>query len=430
MGIFDSDFEINKYIQEKIPELNQLENRELFKDIVSGVVTELYKQVKSEYDQLETRVFSESPKANRMPDLITCVVDRNKYDVTDRNMKPMFEDDLTETAVNAAEMIYSVKTNQPYYLYTCLIKADYLELNKLVKSERRFNGKIENETGEAAAKFLIKPNDRYQKKVEELYHIAKLNFLPYRSINAPYLYKLFDVYVEKIDEWDDQLEVKKITIDFDEFEKRILYDPLPLWNVNEVVIKANSYPQPAIDRKYYEHYLFKKQFNEGHQYLISKTDLMIRNIFYKNGDMIIICDSDEPGDWNFYEVIPGANPEIYENPLMSNEQNDTFSQDMIEYYGRRIKTHTELIRFIKSFKVSQYLEFADARIIKKPRKVETYSMEKFIDYEYRAGDRPQALEISFRAVDEDFYLNRDIMSFLTTSLQQLFPEYQCVGKLI
>ena len=66
----------------------------------------------------------------------------------------------------------------------------------------------------------------------------------------------------------------------------------------------------------------------------------------------------------------------------------------------------------------------------KPRKLETYSMEEFIDYEYRTGDRTQTLEFSFRPKDEDFYLNRDIMSFLVTEIQHLFPEYQCVGKLV
>ena len=430
MGLFDSDFDIERYIRQRIPELDELNNRELFKDIVGGMMTEFYKHIKSEYDQLENRVFAETPKVNRMPDLITCIVERDKYDVTDANMKPMFLEDLIETAVNAAEMIYSVKTNKAYYLYTCMIKADYLELKKLMQSDRKFKGIIENEYGETPAEFILKPNERYRKKAEELYNVAKLNYLPWRSLNIPYLYKLFDVYVLNIEQWDDQLEVKKITIEFDEFEDRIIFEPLLLWNVDEVIIKANSYPQPAVDRKYYEHYLYSKQFIDENRYLIHRTDLMIRNIRWQDGDMYIICDSDLPGDWDFYKFIPSPNPAYYSNPLMSNENNDSFSRDMTEYFGQRIKTKTELIRFIKSFKCSRYLDFVDAKIIKRPRKIETYSMENFIDHEYRVGDRPQALELSFRPHDEDFYLNRDVTSFLTTELQHLFPEYQCIGKLV
>ena len=103
---------------------------------------------------------------------------------------------------------------------------------------------------------------------------------------------------------------------------------------------------------------------------------------------------------------------------------------MIEFFGQRIKTRTELVRFFKSFQCSKFLNFVDAQVKNKSRKIETYSTEKFIDYEYRTGDRAQTFEFSFRPTDEDFYLNRDIMSFLVTEIQHLFPEYQCVGKLV
>jgi len=115
---------------------------------------------------------------------------------------------------------------------------------------------------------------------------------------------------------------------------------------------------------------------------------------------------------------------------MTNAQDKTFSRDLAEYFGQRIKTRTELVRFLKSFKCSEYLTFIDAKIHRDRKDFETYSTEAFIDFEYRTGDREQIFEISFRPHDEDFYLNRDIMSFLVTEVQHIFPEYQCVGKLV
>ncbi len=430
MGIFDSDFEIENYIRQRIPELDNLENRELFKAIVGNSILELYNHVKSEYAALEQRVFAETPRALRLPDLITCVVPADKYDVTDSEMFPIFPEDLDRVEINAPEMIYNVKNGREFFLYTCMIKADFLELKKLMNAPRRFSGVIENEYGETPAEFILKPNERYRKKLEEIYDIAKLNYLPWRSLNAAYFYKLFDVYVVSVEDWDDQLEVKKVTAEFDEFSDRILYNPLPLWNVRPVIIKANSYPQPAVDRKYFEHYLYKKQFTEGYEYLLRHSDFVIRNILRQDGDWYIICDSDLPGDWEFYEFASAPNEKNYSNPLISNEQNSSFSRDMIEYFGQRIKTRTELIRFFNSFKCSEYLSFVDAKVIDKALKLETYSTEKFIDYEYRTGDRAQYLEFAFRPHDEDFYLNRDLMSFLITEIQHLFPEYQCVGKLV
>lgn len=430
MGLFDSDFKIEDYVRERIPQLDNLENRELFKRIVDNLTLDLYKHIKDEYDALERRVFDESPKATRLPDLITCVISKDKYDLTDDNLFPMFVEDLDEVKVDATEMISAVKAGKDFYLYTCMIKADYLELKNLLQSGRRFKGVIENEYGSTSAEFILKPNDRYRKKAEEFYEIAALNYLPWRSLNTAYLFKLFDVYVVSIEEWDDETEVVKVTTDFEELAEKILYKPLPLWNVKAVTIKGNSYPQPAVDRKYFEHYLYSKQFRTEHEYLLKHSDAIIRNIRRQGGDLYIICDSDLPSDWQFYEFASTPKSANYENPLMSNEQDETFSRNLIEYFGQRIKTHTEIVRFLKSFKTSEYLTFIEAKIIGKSAKRETYSTEEFIDYEYRAGERVATLEFSFRAEDESFYLNRDIMSFLVTEIQHLFPEYLCVGKLV
>ena len=217
MGIFDSDFDMENYIRQRILELDQLENRELFKTIVQNSIIELYKHIKGEYDELERRVFDETPRAERLPDLITCVVSRDKYDVTDADMHPMIADDLNRVELNGAELIETVKSGREFYVYTCMIKADYLELKKLMTGDRRFRGVIENEYVETPAEFILKPNERYIRKAQEFYHIAKLNRMPWRSVNTAYLYKLFDVYAVSLEAWDDQLEVKKVTPEFDEF---------------------------------------------------------------------------------------------------------------------------------------------------------------------------------------------------------------------
>ena len=430
MGIFDSDFDIENYVRKRIPQLQNLENRELFKEILANSTLELYSHIKEEYDALEHRVFEETLNVERMPDLTTCVIPADEYDVTDAFMHPIFEEDLQQVKINGQEMITAVQTGGDFYLYTVMIQEDYLTLKNLLQENRTFKGTIENEYGETPARFILKPNLRYRKKIEELYDITKLNFLPWRGVNAPYLYKIFDVYVVQIEEWDDQLEVKKVTVEFDELADKILLKPLPLWNAKEVTIKANSYPQPAVDRKYYEHYLYSAQFNPEREYLLKHSDTVIRHIRRENGDLYINCDSDLPGDWLFYEFAHGANPKNYSTPLMTNAQDETFSRVLAEYFGQRIKTRTELVRFLKSFKCSEYLTFVDAKIHRNQKDFETYSTEEFIDFEYRSGDRDQIFEMSFRPADEDFYLNRDIMSFLATEVQHIFPEYQCVGKLV
>ena len=431
MGLFDSDFNIDSYVRARIPELDNLENRDLFKRIVGNLTTNLYNHVKDEYDALERRVFDEAPKPNRLPDLITCVVSADKYDLTDDNMFPMFAEDFEENKVVARDMIDSVKNGQPFFLYTCMFAADYLPLKDLANNSRHFKGIIEHEYGQTSAEFIVKPNDRYLKKAWELYEIAGLNYLPWRSLNLAYLFKLFDVYVAAIDEWDDENEVREVNTDFEELADKVLYKPLPLWNIREVTVKGNSYPQPAVDRKFFEHYLYKTQFRDGRDYLLrSAADTLIKNIRRQNGDFYIMCDNDLPADWQFYEFATEPKPVNYEYPLVDNKQNETFSRNMIEYFGQRIKTRTDMVRFFNSFTAAETVEFVDAKILDKCNDAETYSTEEFIDDEYRTGERAQTLKFTFRAKDKNFFLNRDMMSFLVTEAQHLFPEYRCVGKLV
>lgn len=431
MGLFDSDFNIDSYVRTRIPQLDNLENRDLFKRIVGKLTVDLYNHVKDEYDALERRVFDEAPKADQVPDLITCVISADKYDLTDDKMFPIFAEDLEETRIITRDMIDSVKNGNPFFLYTCMFRVDYLTLKPLETNSRRFKGILEHEYGTTSAEFIVKPNERYRKKAWELYEIAGLNYLPWRSLNIAYLFKLFDVYVVAIDEWDDENEVRKVTTDFEELADKAFYKPLPLWNIREVTIKGNSYPQPAVDRKFFEHYLYKNQFQDGREYLLrSAADTLIRNIRRQSGDFYIMCDSDLPFDWQFYEFATDPNPADYENPLVDNKRNENFSRNMIEYFGQRIKTRTEMVRFFNAFTASETVQFVDAKILDNYKDAETYSTEEFIDYEYRTGDRAQTLEFSFRAKDNNFFLNRDVMSFLVTEAQHLFPEYRCVGKLV
>lgn len=69
-------------------------------------------------------------------------------------------------------------------------------------------------------------------------------------------------------------------------------------------------------------------------------------------------------------------------------------------------------------------------LVKISVKKETYSVDDFILDELRTGKNQQILLVDFRAKQPDFYLNRDIMSFLISILQMYFLEYKCYGRLV
>lgn len=430
MGLFDNAFDIDGYVRKRLMEMDELKNRELFKEVIADMMVGLYHHVEEEYRFLENRVFREVPVAARMPDVVTGLETLSRYDVTDKYMRPMNPADLEQLEVVVADMLEAMKEKKPFFLYTCFIGEDYLELKRLAEEERIFHGILESEQGETAADFILRPNTAYRKQLEDLYPMSVVNRVPWRSVNVPYLHKLFDVYVVHIEEWDEDQQVSKITVEFEEFAEKVTHRVVPLWNADSVHIMANAYPQPAVERGYYEHCLFRSQFRQENDYLLKRADGILRGVRWLDGDLYILCDEDKPVDWEFFEFHRVPEKARYSFPLMSNAQNATFSLNMIEHYGQRIKTKTDLVRFLESFSYGERLEFVDAEVLPNRKQGETYSMEEFISYELRSGNWDRALLVSFRPKDTDFYLNRDIMSFLVTGLQHFFPEYECMGKLV
>ena len=61
---------------------------------------------------------------------------------------------------------------------------------------------------------------------------------------------------------------------------------------------------------------------------------------------------------------------------------------------------------------------------------QTYPMDGFILDELRTEKAGTAMTLTFSSRQPDHFLTLDIMSFLVSQVQSLFPEYICQGKLV
>ena len=159
----------------------------------------------------------------------------------------------------------------------------------------------------------------------------------------------------------------------------------------------------------------------------------ITNIRRINGDLYITCPIPRPCDWHLYEVHQNEKMGNYPYPVLSNQYKDTFSGSITEMYKKSIKTRGEMARLMESFEYGDYLVFSDFEILSSvPEECIpcNYNMDSFMEDEIRTGNQRAVLVICFEARDEENYLNEDIMSFLVTQVQRIFPDYCCVGKIV
>ena len=61
---------------------------------------------------------------------------------------------------------------------------------------------------------------------------------------------------------------------------------------------------------------------------------------------------------------------------------------------------------------------------------ETYSMNFFIKDEIREQKGRRKLILFFKEQGKETWLLRDIASFITSEVQELYPEYQCEGRML
>lgn len=85
---------------------------------------------------------------------------------------------------------------------------------------------------------------------------------------------------------------------------------------------------------------------------------------------------------------------------------------------------------IESYGYGGVVEFQDAELCPAmTMPAQTYDMDDFITDEFRTHKNREVMLLRFGAIDPENYLNMDIISFLVTQAQKLFPEYVCRGVL-
>ena len=117
---------------------------------------------------------------------------------------------------------------------------------------------------------------------------------------------------------------------------------------------------------------------------------------------------------------------------MSNGVNINFSNKLAFNKSHTIKTKTELARLINSFKASKYLRFTDVALMEEvsDENEQTYEVNDFIIDEIREDNIKKSLILYFEPINKESYLNKDILSFLVSEVQFIYPEYKCEGRLI
>ncbi len=432
MGSYD-DFDMEAYIDSRMLGITDPGERVLYKEIVGNLLKELYRYHETAFRELNERILAEEKGEQGDCAVHIALTDRKHYDSTDTFLYPMQEEDVRKKEIRCDDVRKALERGEELRLFTAFFQTTVTALHGIPDGGRKFCGVIKTENREYRGTFVVRRNETYLRKIGKLYEIFAANFKPWTTVCAAYLRKLYDVFPVFVEDIGKEEEIREIRVDFEEYAGVVSCDVFPLWNLKEITEKTSIYPEPAFDKIHYEHQIFAHRLERGCQYLVMNQEEEITNIRRRNGDLLITCPQERPIEWSLYQVNREAGTGRYLFPVLSNQCRESFSGSITELYRRSIKTKAEMARLMESFPVGNCLVFRGYRIAEEvPEGCEAcnYNMDDFVRDEIRAGVRPQVLVISFSPEEPQYYLNEDIMSFLVTQVQWMFPEYRCVGELV
>lgn len=418
--IFKDRFSMEEYIQKRLLEVEHLQNAETLREVLGKVFLPMYEYMEESYHGLEQRMKEENP-AEKLVEIKTAVISRGKYDTTEEVFRPMILEDCHSPQIDLIKLAEAMAMGKEYYMFNIFLKLDYLELERMEGSKRKFHGTVKTVNGEYNAVFQLKKSTAYIERAGQMYQTFLQNKTQWHTLCIPYLHKFFEVYMVASDDFLEE-EVTEVSIDFQEYKEAVCYDYIPLWNIDTVYAKTDSFPMLCIDQIHYEHKIYENQLEKSCEYLVAEDESDFTGIRKIDGSLCITCNVKEGKKWKLYKIGKESSIRL-EEPVMDNKRG---SMEHIP-----IRTRGGICKFIQSLGVDERLILKNIIFTRdKPQIIETYSMDSFIEDEITIENKENCMILEFEPKEKEWYLNRDVMSYAVSALAREYREFSCFGRLV
>ena len=426
--------DMEEMIKEEISRIGGLQERVVFKDIVERLFLSLYETNQEMYRELESRIMDDLAFDLNRYQIIVGIVERDYLDPSHHLLSPIREEDMSVPAYDILEIRQQLEEERRSLVGTYFMECDYLDIRPLLE-KKRIKGRIYTDKGEYPAEFAVERNEAYLQEISRLYEVFVSNGVPWHTVNAPYLYKYVDVYLENLPEGITLAQkIVKVEPDLEEHAQWAHDNYVPIWNIRKLTMDSVGFPVPCEDHKSYEHTISIREYGNEHVYLIDDTT-HIYSVRQTENRLIVMGEEAEARKWQVYMIKNGAIRRFdrFTYPLMTNGRKDEFLERFSRRQGRRVRTEGELSRFIGSYGMEDYVVYEGYEILDRENSgeaSESYSMNGFILDEIRESEYGKRLVLLFRKKSTLTFLLRDIMSFLVSEVQLMYGEYMCEGRLL
>lgn len=424
--------DMKEMIRREVQSISALDERVAFKDLMEGVFLALYEKNEEMYRHLEARVMDDLAYNINRYRIRTGLIEKAYWDESHHLMTAVCEEDTEPVNYKITDIREKIKEDGEFRLATVFLQGDAMEINRMMQNLGVCEGILQADNRYPIS-IHLEQSYRYLNKIEHLYHLFMKNGIPWKTVNAPYLFKMMDVVITELpEEAGNEEQVTGFAADFGEFNQLVRYDMIPLWNVWHLELESIGFPVACGDYENYEHVISIRNHGTDHAYLV-EDKAGIRNVRQSGDRLMVTGQIANAKKWDIYMIRSGEDHKIdrYTYPVMENLRKDGFAERFQNKNAQKVKTKGELERFIRGFGLDDYIEYQEC-VLEEPDEdiSETYSMNFFMKDEIRDYKGRRYLTLYFKQKGKDSWLLRDIASFVTSEVQELYPEYQCRGKLV
>jgi len=425
--------DMRDYIAQRLNEMRSPAEKDMLREAMESIFIPLYDHVEGQYTELERRVKEEMSLSTSKFAIWTTIMERATANGGCPYLFPMLTDDLQKPQLELSDVQTGLKNGNEIRLDTVFLEADYLECKQLIDNKQVLNGKLLAGGREYQIGVRLRQAARYKSCIEDLYRLFISNSIPWQTMNSPYLFKLFDVMLVRIDNGEALSgTIERVTVDYGSLAPKIREGFVPVWNIHKKRIKSEDFPLVAMDKVNYEYHFDLAEHGPEHGYLADYESADIASVRRENDVLVVTSPSAKGLVWDMYKVAKKMDyvTDHFKYELMNNVQTDSFAGRMLSYYSMVVKTQGELTRVLNSYDASRFVQLDSFQIVSGRTTGETYEVNTFMIDEVRDLAVSKTMMLRFKPQIRNHILLRDEMSFLTSQVQLIYPEFHCIGVLV
>ncbi|AWB43677.1 normocyte-binding protein [Paenibacillus sp. CAA11] len=424
-------------VLDRLNKMEDLQQRRILRSLMTSVFLNLTEYQEELNRKVEERVFGEVVEQDGQYDIYGTICHRDERDPLHEYLFPMLPEDGEPEQIDLNQISLALAEGVEARLFTIYLECSHLQIRSLLQSGRTFTGQLVTQRRRYEIRVRLQQNRDYIDEIDKLYPLFLKNGQPWKTVNHPYVYKFVDVILTGCDQELDaeEEEITEVTIQLEEFEKFKRTGLIPLWNIQRLELKTGGFPVPAADRVNFEHVLPLRKLGLEHGYLVEGDEDTIRYIKRTAEEITVVSPREKSDTWRVLRVVEPTSTFISKPTyaLMTNRQ----KSDFVGNYGRKhaprvVRSKGEVLQLIHSFEAASLLEFIDLSIAEHPPlEPLTYELNHFLTDDIRSNSAQQVMRLIFsdqKLPSELRYMAEDLMSFLVSQVQLLFPEYRCEGE--